>query len=345
MKIGIVRHFKVDYKPVKLMNSKGFEEYVTNYDEANVIYNETNINNKEWARGKSFMDKYGVISRAENISTFIQRDELKNIKPEDNISLPRKVLDYAGNINEISFPQQGMCSLVTVIQGDKGRFLLKTAKGLYRGKELYAEFLAMRALKDTKIPIPSVYDFFQEQGLYYLLREYSEGSPLNILFQNNKDKHQRLPMLIEMGKALSEIHAQYKDWVSYESFINAQIYFAEQHYKNNTIDPEDFVFEGHKEEPKAVLEWLKENKPHKGKVCLIHGDYRPKNILWHNHQISSIIDWAFCDMGDPYYDLAIFNDYFLDEDERQAFLKAYGIEEFDEKRLKYFCRMAPFINI
>lgn len=37
MKIGIVRHFRVNYKPQKLMNSNDFKEYITIYDHAPVI--------------------------------------------------------------------------------------------------------------------------------------------------------------------------------------------------------------------------------------------------------------------------------------------------------------------
>lgn len=43
MKIAIIRHFKVDYKPKKMMNSYYFEKYIKEYDEANVIKNEINI--------------------------------------------------------------------------------------------------------------------------------------------------------------------------------------------------------------------------------------------------------------------------------------------------------------
>lgn len=50
MKIGIVRHYKVDCKPKKLMNCYDFEEYVTSYDNATVIYNNPNINSDDWDR-------------------------------------------------------------------------------------------------------------------------------------------------------------------------------------------------------------------------------------------------------------------------------------------------------
>ena len=43
MKIGIIRHFKVDYTPDKFMNSLEFEKYVENYNLANILVNNLNL--------------------------------------------------------------------------------------------------------------------------------------------------------------------------------------------------------------------------------------------------------------------------------------------------------------
>lgn len=291
------------------------------------------------------MNTMEIKPRIKNITSFITRSELKNPKIEDNIKLPERILAAVGNVNNISFPQQGMCSLVSIIDSDSGRFILKVSKGEYRGRELYAEYEAVKALRETNIPVPVQKDFFQEGNMYYLLREYSEGTPLNTIFNESRNKKGRLYMIEEMARALREIHNINKNSISFEEFIKAQFYFAEEHYKNNTIDILDFVFDGKREEPQDVMKWLKENIPKGGKTCLIHGDYRPKNMLWKNNKITSIIDWAFCDIGDPYYDFAMLFDYFIDDEERQAFLKAYGIKSFDEQRLRFYTRMIPFINI
>jgi len=48
MKIGFVRHYKVDYKAKKMMNSNDFEEYVTKYDNASVIENKIDLRNSQW---------------------------------------------------------------------------------------------------------------------------------------------------------------------------------------------------------------------------------------------------------------------------------------------------------
>lgn len=48
MKIGVVRHFKVDYKAKKMMNSNDFEHYVVSYDNASVIENKVDLEYIQW---------------------------------------------------------------------------------------------------------------------------------------------------------------------------------------------------------------------------------------------------------------------------------------------------------
>lgn len=259
--------------------------------------------------------------------------------------IPEEILQYTGRDISISYPQQGMCSLLGILESPRKKYVLKITKGAYRGKELYSEYLAMKNLYNTCIPVPEVYMFLQKDKLYYLLRECSTGVPLNTLFDESKDKLERMAMIEEMALNLYKIHHKRIDGHTWENFIKSQLYFAEQHMKNNTIDPSEFVFDGKEITPEELLRWLKDNKPEPAEACLIHGDFRPKNFLWNNNRISAILDWAFCDIGDPYYDFAIFMYYLRDEVEKRHFFNCYGFDRLDEARLKYYERMAPFINI
>ena len=48
MRIGVVRHFKVDYKAKRMMSSDDFEEYVNNYDNSSVIENKIDLEYNIW---------------------------------------------------------------------------------------------------------------------------------------------------------------------------------------------------------------------------------------------------------------------------------------------------------
>lgn len=57
---------------------------------------------------------------------------------------------------------------------------------------------------------------------------------------------------------------------------------------------------------KAAIRWLWKNPPPPAqKVSIVHGDYRTGNFLFDkNAQITGILDWEMCHLGDPLEDLA-----------------------------------------
>lgn len=50
MIIGVVRHFKVNYKAKRMMSSSDFEEYVTSYDRASIIENKIDLKYSKWSK-------------------------------------------------------------------------------------------------------------------------------------------------------------------------------------------------------------------------------------------------------------------------------------------------------
>lgn len=81
MKIGLIRHFKVNNIQPKFMASKDFIEWVTSYDNADVIQNEINISNIEWNKCYS-----SNLSRAIKTAEVIYKGEI--IKTEQLREVP-----------------------------------------------------------------------------------------------------------------------------------------------------------------------------------------------------------------------------------------------------------------
>ncbi len=55
----------------------------------------------------------------------------------------------------------------------------------------------------------------------------------------------------------------------------------------------------------AAIRWLEKNLPAPAqKLSVVHGDYRTGNFLHRDNQISGILDWEMCHLGDPLEDLA-----------------------------------------
>lgn len=55
----------------------------------------------------------------------------------------------------------------------------------------------------------------------------------------------------------------------------------------------------------AAVRWLEKNLPAPAqKLSVVHGDYRSGNFLHRDQQITGILDWEMCHLGDPLEDLA-----------------------------------------
>ena len=139
--------------------------------------------------------------------------------------------------------------------------------------------------------------------------------------EGNKPTKFTNEILQQMAKTLKNIHKIKKlnRPVDFDNLLT----IAEQNMNENRIDLDEFVRENKIYEPKRVLEYLRDNKPQVN-ACLLHGDYRPKNMIVNNKELY-ILDWGLSFVGDPYYDLAIIKWYFT-EDEFAKFIKYYGIK-------------------
>lgn len=290
------------------------------------------------------MNKMKMITRKEGITEIIRREDVQSLKPEENITIPDGILERIGNIKNIRYPKQGYCGLVMKIETEDRDYILKVAKGRYRCDELKREYMASKILYETEVSVPEGIIFIDEGDRAFFLKEYSEGITLSDLFFSRENEGERLYYIRHMAEELRKIHRVAVDGYTYDELINEKLYFAREHLERDTIDHSDFIVDGKNIVPEEELEWLENNKPSEGKVSIIHGDYKPKNIIWKNDKIESIVDWAFVDLGDPYYDIALLF-YYFNHVEKEAFMKAYGIEKLDEERLEYFERLIPFLNI
>ena len=149
-----------------------------------------------------------------------------------------------------------------------------------------------------------------------------------------------------MGRLLASIHGACIDidetW-TWDEWIDGSLDMAARNLAAGVLDPDEFT----PDEPRDVaLDWLHANRPAcGGATCLLHGDYRPKNILWEDGCIAGVIDWQFADIGDPCYDLSVINWYMRDEAEWQRFLDGYGLADLDPERFKYCLVLQKFLNV
>lgn len=103
MKIGIVRHFKVDIKMPRLANSEEYANLVKKYSESPVLENEVDLKNINWSKCYSSTMKRAIIT-AEAIfkGEILKFDHIREVDAAPlfmtNLQLPVKFWDVASRI-------------------------------------------------------------------------------------------------------------------------------------------------------------------------------------------------------------------------------------------------------
>lgn len=54
----------------------------------------------------------------------------------------------------------------------------------------------------------------------------------------------------------------------------------------------------------SIARWLVENRPASTEMRIVHGDYRLENLIVEGGEVSAVLDWELCSIGDPLADLA-----------------------------------------
>jgi aminoglycoside phosphotransferase len=242
-----------------------------------------------------------------------------------------EILDIVGKVNSFEKRADALCNNVYILSCEKGKFVIKIAEGNNRINELKKEIDLLYLLKDY-MNVPKVLLCSDFQDFYFFLMNFIDG---------NKPKKFDEFILRQMALALKKIHNfSYKnEFVDFDKLIK----IAEKNMLENRLDITEFLEYKNLGNPDEILQYLKSNTPI-AKSCLLHGDFRPKNMLFVDKDLF-VLDWGLAFYGDIYYDFAIIKYYFTEE-EFDLFLNLYGIEEgFDEDRLKYNELLSLFLNV
>jgi aminoglycoside phosphotransferase (APT) family kinase protein len=256
-------------------------------------------------------------------------------------SLIEKLAPITGNIFSLVPMKENSPALVLLLEAEQGAFVLKVAQGTYRSQELWAEHVAMQQMYGSSVVVPEPLLYRKKNNLSFQLRRYIRGASLN---SGMTDDSSRLEMIRQMGKLLASIHktTSGSEW-GWQEWVDSSLKLAAGNLAAGVYDTNEFTTS---QPPAAALDWLKSNRPLKaGSVCLVHGDYRPKNIVWINGKITGVIDWQFVDFGDPYYDISVIRWYMRSEVEWQQFCDGYGLIEFDNERFEYCLMLQKFLNV
>ncbi len=169
------------------------------------------------------------------------------------------------------------------------------------------EFRAMRALAGSAVPVPRVRVLCEDAGVLgsaFYLMDFVEGRILVDQTLPGMDPAERGAHYAELARVLAALHAvDYRatglgDFGREGRYVERQLErWTRQYRASETVPIPDM---------ERLIDWLPAHVPPQTATCLVHGDYRLDNVVFHatEPRIVAVLDWELSTLGDPLVDLA-----------------------------------------
>jgi aminoglycoside phosphotransferase (APT) family kinase protein len=208
-------------------------------------------------------------------------------------------------------------------------------------KHAIMEKVVHNSLVDQGFPVPYVhYDCIDHKyiGHQFIIMDFLPGEILPLVF------YQDTPIVL--GKAHAELHNANATQLSQDMI--AEGFGGKQYSVEGWLDQ---LFKASERLPwlEEIVLWLMENRPSECEhPSICHRDFHPGNLLAKDGEVTAILDWSCCRIGDPVMDVAstlvIFNaatkhiiQSIDSKIETQKYLEAYRRErELNEQHLDYY---------
>jgi aminoglycoside phosphotransferase (APT) family kinase protein len=215
----------------------------------------------------------------------------------------------------------GPLSLEKFVGGQSNpTFLLATAGGRYvlRCQPLGSllkgahavdrEARVMWALAHAGFPVPRVHALCTDAaviGSHFYVMDFVEGRIFWDGGLPSIPRQQRHAYHLEMSATLAKLHGYDPTALGLSDFGRPDRYFERQLRRWTDRYRADEAA-GRSAEMDAVADWLQANIPRDSPTCLVHGDYRIDNLVFHPDEprIIAVLDWELSTLGDPIVDFA-----------------------------------------
>jgi aminoglycoside phosphotransferase (APT) family kinase protein len=168
------------------------------------------------------------------------------------------------------------------------------------------ECAVLEALRHTDIPAPVLRwaDIEGHRlGRPALIMDLSPGGCDSFVLNGNRPLSERLSIAHRIYDRLADIHRI--DWRAAglgHHFVNPGNQAAAVALDHWEAELDKIRFEP---EPELafVISWLRDTTPSNDVVTVIHGDFKPGNVLLDDGAVTAVLDWETAHLGDPHEDL------------------------------------------
>ncbi|MBW2427773.1 MAG: phosphotransferase [Deltaproteobacteria bacterium] len=225
-------------------------------------------------------------------------DEYLKINLEE-YSGPPKVQQFEGGQSNPTF---------LLIAGAKEYVLRKKPPGklLPSAHQVDREFRVMKALEKSDVPVPEMYLLCEDEniiGTTFFVMEHVQGCVLEDITLPGMTPEERRAIYFDMIRVLAALHAVDYVALGLENYGKPGNYFSRQisrWSKQYVAAKTDEIAS-----MERLMEYLPANVPEDDNSCIVHGDYRMGNMLFHptEPRVAALLDWELSTLGHPLGDL------------------------------------------
>ena len=164
----------------------------------------------------------------------------------------------------------------------------------------------MTALHGSSVPVPKPYLLCEDPGVIgtpFFLMEYIDGPPMTDATLPDRSPEDRRAIFKSMIEVLARLHtvdwraAGLADYGKPGNYVARQVHRWTAQYRASETERIDAM--------ERLIAWLPGHIPADDAAAIVHGDYRPGNLLLHagEPRVAAVIDWELSTIGHPLVDL------------------------------------------
>ncbi|UCF92157.1 MAG: phosphotransferase [Desulfobacterales bacterium] len=193
--------------------------------------------------------------------------------------------------------------------GTKQYVLRKKPPGklLPSAHQVEREYRVMNALAPTDVPVPRMQLLCEDAGVIgtpFFVMEYVRGRVMGDLTLPDLSPAARRAVYTDMNRVLAALHGVdyaalgLTDYGKPGNYFGRQIRRWSKQYQAAQTDDIPSM--------DRLMEYLPRRVPEEDTTCIVHGDYRMENMLFHptRSEVVALLDWELSTLGHPLADLA-----------------------------------------
>lgn len=169
------------------------------------------------------------------------------------------------------------------------------------------EFRVMRALQGSAVPVPEVYAYCDDAaciGVPFYVMQHVHGRTFTDPALPGLTVDQRQRVYQALGSTIAALHSAdvqalgLADYGRPQGFLRRQLQRWTTQYRASQTEDMPAM--------ESLMAWLEQHLPDSDDPCLVHGDFRIDNLLFHpeREEVLAVIDWELSALGHGLVDFA-----------------------------------------